>query len=147
MRTALVLLTAAIAGALLPSLSGALTDTLVLSRAKRGEVAFTHGRHAGALGIPCERCHHNLAAGPKETTCQGCHLRSDHRGLCHECHLSDRDDGSAAAAEAVKKRLGKDDVPTLYKAFHNLCRNCHAVENSQKKTKAPYECGGCHRAP
>ncbi|MBI5015445.1 MAG: cytochrome c3 family protein [Deltaproteobacteria bacterium] len=135
------------AAALGPGVCAALTPTLILAKAKRGEVVFTHGRHVEQYGVACEKCHHNLAAGPQEpTTCKGCHVRSDHRGLCHECHFSDRDDGYQERLESARRRLKKDELPTLYRAFHSLCRNCHVAENSVHKTRAPVECGGCHRA-
>jgi hypothetical protein len=124
-----------------------LTPTLVLTKAKRGDVTFSHGRHADEYQIGCEKCHHNLATGPQEaTTCKGCHLRSDHRGLCHECHLSERDEGYPVQLAGIRKRLQKEEIPTLYRAFHALCRNCHIGENNARATKAPVECGGCHRA-
>lgn len=135
------------AGCLLPALCLGLTPTLSLTKAKRGEVAFSHGRHVEQYGVTCEKCHHNLATGPQEAgTCKGCHLRADHRGLCHECHLSDRDDGYQAKIEGLRKRLHTDEIPSLYRAFHASCRNCHFSENSKGKAKAPVECGGCHRS-
>ena len=66
-------------------------------------------------------------------------------GLCHDCHISDKEDRAEARMAELRKRLGKAELPNLYRAFHTLCRNCHIAENAQKKTKAPVDCGGCHK--
>ena len=143
-RTVFPVLVAALCGA--PASALAISEVIPLDRAKRGTVEFTHQRHAYELGVECGRCHHNISrikAG--ETSCKGCHAAQQHSGLCHQCHLSNRDPDYEERIAAVQEQLGREKVPNLFKAFHNLCRNCHAQVNEAERGKAPYECDGCHR--
>ncbi len=128
------------------TLASALTDPIELPRARRGVVTFPHLAHAEDYGIACDRCHHNIrATRPDTVDCKGCHLSPQHQGLCHDCHISTRDPDYTERDAAVRARLGKASIPPLFKAFHGLCRDCHKQSNARDGTKAPYECGGCHR--
>ncbi|RMG84470.1 MAG: hypothetical protein D6708_17010 [Candidatus Dadabacteria bacterium] len=124
----------------------ALRGEVELTRARRGVVVLPHRKHVEEWGVECDRCHHNIAMIRQgQTNCQGCHLNLQHEGLCHDCHLSNREDGYAERYTALKKKLGVQKIPTLFKAFHGLCRGCHAEVNEKEGKKAPYECGGCHK--
>jgi len=130
----------------LPATAVAISEVIPLERAKRGVVQFTHQRHAYELEVECDRCHHNIARiRSGATTCKGCHADSDHSGLCHQCHLSNRDADYQENLARVQRDLGRENIPNRFKAFHNLCRNCHHEVNQSENRKAPYECGGCHR--
>ncbi|MDF1553384.1 MAG: cytochrome c3 family protein [Deferrisomatales bacterium] len=143
-RMVIPLLVAALCGA--PASAAALSEVVSLDRANRGTVRFTHRRHAYELEVECSRCHHNIARIPSgATTCKGCHADQQHSGLCHQCHLSNRDTGYEEDLARVRRELGRDDIPNRFKAFHNLCRNCHHEVNESQNRQAPYECGGCHK--
>lgn len=121
-------------------------EKINLIESPRGVVAFPHLFHAADLDISCEKCHHNISFVPTgEKICKGCHLNTKHRGLCHECHISNRRNGYEEEYEKIKSALKKDEVPFMYKVFHSLCRDCHAEANKGGK-KAPYQCEGCHKA-
>jgi len=129
-----------------PLTAAAISERLTLDRAKRGPVPFTHQRHAYELEVECNRCHHNISPiAPGATTCKGCHAGGQHSGLCGQCHLSNRDPGYEADRVRVERELNRSDIPSRFKAFHNLCRNCHDDANQTQGKRAPYECGGCHQ--
>ena len=51
----------------------ALDEVIVLPRANRGEVAFTHRAHAYDYEVVCDRCHHNIKMVRSEgATCKSC---------------------------------------------------------------------------
>jgi len=121
-------------------------DEVELPRARRGVVVLPHRKHVEQWGVRCEQCHHNIVMIRQgQTDCKGCHMNTVHEGLCHDCHLSNREDGYAKKYTALKKKLGVQKIPTLFKAFHGLFRSCHAEVNKKEGRKAPYECGGCHK--
>ncbi len=125
----------------------AITPEIRLPRARRGVVTFSHQAHAEQYGVACSRCHHNVTPVPSDRmTCKGCHMDLRHGGLCHDCHISTRDRDYAARYEGLQRELGKKKIPSLFKAFHGLCRGCHAEVNRTQGKKAPYECGGCHKS-
>ena len=124
----------------------ALSENISLTRASRGAVDFTHANHYQKYDVKCEKCHHNMQMPPAEgASCKGCHLSADHRGLCHQCHISNKQDDYQTAYDRLRKKLNKEDVPNLYRAFHSLCRNCHITENAVRGRAAPVDCSGCHR--
>ncbi len=124
----------------------AVTPEIRLPRARRGVVIFSHRAHAERYGVACDRCHHNVSPVPADRrTCKGCHMDLEHGGLCHDCHISTRDRDYARRYDALRQRLGRERIPTLFKAFHGLCRGCHARVNRTQGKRAPYECGGCHK--
>ncbi len=126
--------------------AGAFLDQVELPRARRGVVTFPHRKHADDYGIPCARCHHNMSViRAEQPTCRGCHMNPAHQGLCHDCHVSNRDKDFAERYARLKEKLGVERLPTLFKAFHGSCRGCHAQVNRAEGKKAPYECGGCHK--
>lgn len=146
MGSALLRAAAAVALGLAPVAATAIAPVINLDRASRGNVAFTHDNHANAYDIACDRCHHNIRpVSPQATSCKGCHLGKDHQGLCHGCHFSNRDADYEDRTAALEAKLGRRPIPTLFKAFHALCRDCHADSNRTRDTRAPYECGGCHK--
>ncbi|RJR42702.1 MAG: hypothetical protein C4576_15610 [Desulfobacteraceae bacterium] len=92
---------------------------------RKGPVDFSHRKHAMDYRVSCWDCHHEYKDGkniysPWEQTQQ-----------CSECH------------DPVKS---KDKIPSLQKAFHMNCRDCHLKMAEQKKKTGPYrKCFGCHK--
>jgi hypothetical protein len=146
MRRAWILWVTASNFLLWAALAFALDEVIVLPRANRGEVAFTHRAHAYDYDVGCDRCHHNITMVASDgATCRGCHLNEQHRGLCHDCHLSNRDRDFSGRYQTLQAELGKQKIPILFKAFHRLCRDCHTQVNQAEGRSAPAECGGCHK--
>lgn len=98
-------------------------DTVVFTP-KRGNVTFTHAKHAQAS--ECKACHHE-SKPEKPATAEN--------AKCSSCHTT-------PATEPMKT--------TLRLAMHNTaeqagtCYNCHKAE-AEKGKKVPAECNDCHK--
>jgi hypothetical protein len=104
--------------------SGKVDDVITLSdptfkRDTKSPVEFNHKEHAVDYKIDCASCHHVYKDG-KNVWKEG-----DKVAKCAECHTS--------------ARKTVDGVPSLYKAFHDNCRDCH-----KKEKKGPTKCNECH---
>jgi hypothetical protein len=82
-----------------------------------------HGRHVIAEGEKCETCHsvcgeeakHSAYVKGNESACRDCHLEQDSEG-----------------------------VPSLRRASHDDCVNCHVARAAAGEKTGPDKCVGCH---
>ncbi len=83
---------------------------------KKGDVTFSHAKHAAASITDCKTCHHkyNGEGTPKK---------------CDECHK--------------EKKEGK--TPKMKDAAHKKCRGCHRDLKKAGKKAGPTPCKGCHK--
>ncbi len=86
---------------------------------KRPPVPFSHRAHHEDYKIKCTQCHHTFEDGKNIWT------PDDGANACEDCHTT------------PYRNEGK--MPSLYNAFHHLCKDCH------KAAKAgPQTCDDCH---
>lgn len=99
---------------------------------KFGPVRFSHQRHATAMGIACQDCHHTLqvAAQPRR---------------CHDCHQA-KVFRVAATRPADAQPEAAQLAPVRAKlAFHGLCQGCHVRLQGQQLASGPTDsCRDCH---
>ena len=99
----------------------------------KGEVRFTHERHAKDYNIACDECHHVYKDG-KNVWQQGMPVEK-----CQDCHDEATVKGEKKLAPDVQKR-------NLKLAFHKNCVTCHRnVKKENPETTAPTTCTTCHK--
>ncbi len=94
---------------------------------KHEDAQFTHKVHVSEYKIECTKCHHIYENG-KNIWRQGAEVQR-----CQECHTNTMTGKELSAASEQEKKL------SLFKAFHDSCRGCHA-----KEKKGPVKCTECH---
>jgi c(7)-type cytochrome triheme protein len=104
-------------------------DTIIIKHEKvfkalqRTPVVFPHALHIGAMD--CTACHHRYEKG--KNVLDPAELSEDHPPDCGACH-------------AHRER------PSLTKAFHRQCVECHVKTDKEKKKSGPRMCAQCHPA-
>jgi hypothetical protein len=99
----------------------------------KGEVRFTHERHAKEYRIACTECHHVYKDG-ENVWQQGMPVEK-----CQDCHDEATVRGEKTLAPDVQKR-------NLKLAFHENCVTCHRdVKKENPDTTAPTTCTKCHK--
>jgi len=90
---------------------------------KKPPMKFDHGKHV-ADKIACTECHHVYEDG-KNVWHQG-----DVVQPCCACHMEKTE----------------NNVPSLERAFHTNCRDCHRDLQKEGKVSGPYKkCTECHK--
>lgn len=110
--------------------------TLDQVKGKKGEVVFSHAKHAseykaGGKAISCKTCHHTGDA-PKAKACSTCHVAEGGKAGTH---------GGKTAPFVAAKKGDKFDVKSV--VFHKLCLECHKKEKTADKPLA--KCTNCHK--
>jgi hypothetical protein len=102
--------------------------------AKYGPAKFTHKKHVDEHKVVCQECHHVYKDG-KNVWKEG-----DNVQKCDACHTCVKTGKDLKAATPEEKKL------SLFDAYHNNCKGCHAKLNKEKKDKkAPVTCTACHK--
>jgi len=97
------------------------------------DVSFSHKKHAQEYGIACTDCHHVFKDGKNVWT------EGQETQKCDACHTFAKTGKGLADAKPEEKKL------SLWNAFHNNCKGCHAKYNKEKDTQAaPIKCLDCH---
>lgn len=102
-------------------------ENKVWAKEKYGPVKFSHAKHAKEYKIPCKECHHVYKDG-KNVWEEGQEVQK-----CSACHNVYKLGKELKDATEQEKKL------SLYKAYHDNCKGCHA-----KEKKGPVKCTECH---
>ncbi len=98
----------------------------------KGNVQFTHKKHAEDYKIACADCHHKYEGG-KNVWKQG-----DPVQKCQECH-------NEPTIEGEKKLPPEQQKLNLKLAMHGNCQECHKKLKAQNpQSNAPTTCVQCH---
>jgi hypothetical protein len=101
---------------------------------KYGPSNFTHKKHVDDHKIGCQDCHHVYKDG-KNVWKQG-----DNVQKCDACHTC------VKTGKALKEATPEEKKLSLFNAYHDNCKGCHAKYNKENKTKkAPATCTACHK--
>jgi hypothetical protein len=151
--------------------SGKLVFDSIGMKAASAEEA-TNAYHDNCIGCHRTRASEGKSTGP--VTCGGCHahkqgssfaranLRFDyslhHRhdkaeeGKCETCHhVYDEDQkklvykkGEESACRDCHGSQDRENVPSVRRASHDACVNCHSQRAAKGEATGPTLCGGCH---
>jgi len=98
-----------------------------------GPAKLTHKKHVDDHKVPCLDCHHVYKDG-KNVWKEG-----DAVQKCDACHTC------VKTGKALKDATPEEQKLSLFNAFHDNCKGCHAKHNKEHNTKAaPVKCTECH---
>ena len=102
----------------------------------KGDVPFSHAKHATDYKVTCGECHHDENGQPRADLKEGDEVKK-----CAECHTK----GGEIKGKKAKGLSDKEKLEYLGNAYHDNCKTCHKAHNKQNKTKkAPTTCSKCH---
>lgn len=99
----------------------------VWSPDKYEPVKLSHTKHVKEHKVACKECHHVYKDG-KNVWEEGQEVQK-----CSSCH------NVFKLGKALKEATEEEKKLSLYKAYHDNCKNCH-----KEQKKGPVKCEECH---